>query len=180
MRRICGSGRRPSREDGMTLEMDKPREWYRGVPLSAKWPIFTGLAILIAWLGCFGVWAGVAPLNSAVLAGGTFVAIGQNKFIQHLKGGIIHEIVVKEGDVVEANQVLVRMDDTAAKARLRRLVLKKYRLLAMKARLEAEMHRSETITTPDGFSKNQDDNETKEILERQFDELRARQVSLAT
>ena len=127
-------------------------EWHRGVPLSAKWPIFTGLAILVVGLGCFGVWAGIAPLNSAVVASGTFVATGQNKLIQHFEGGIIREIAVKDGDVVEANQILVRMDDTAANAKLRRLVLKRYRLIVMKARLEAEMNSLETIEIPAAFS----------------------------
>src|ERR1700716_770208 len=164
----------------MRAEKDSIGEWYRGVPLSAKWPIFTGLAMLVVWLGCFGVWAGVAPLNSAVVASGTFVATGQNKLVQHFEGGIIREIAVKEGDVVEANQVLVRMDDTAANAKLRRLVLKKYRLLAMKARLEAEMHSSETIETPAAFGASARDPEVKAILERQRAELRARRASLAT
>ena len=164
----------------MRAEKDSIGEWYRGVPLSAKWPIFTGLAILVVWLGCFGVWAGVAPLNSAVVASGTFVATGQNKLVQHFEGGIIREIAAKEGDVVEANQVLVRMDDTAVNAKLRRLVLKKYRLLAMKARLEAEMSSSETIETPAAFSGSARDPEIKAILERQRAELRARRASLAT
>ncbi|MFK4385484.1 HlyD family type I secretion periplasmic adaptor subunit [Bradyrhizobium sp. USDA 223] len=155
-------------------------EWYRGVPLSAKWPIFTGLAILVVWLGCFGIWAAVAPLNSAVVASGTFVATGQNKLVQHFEGGIIREIAVKDGDVVEANQVLVRMDDTAANAKLRRLVLKKYRLLAMKARLEAEMSSSDTIKTPAAFSESARDPEIKAILERQRAELQARRASLVT
>src|SRR5206468_12055360 len=137
----------------MRAEKDSIGEWYSGVPLSAKWPIFAGLAILVVWLGCFGIWAGVAPLNSAVVAPGTFVATGQNKLIQHFEGGIIHEIAVKEGDVVETNQVLVRMDDTAPKAKLRRLVLKKYRLLAMKARLEAEISASGTIEIPTAFNR---------------------------
>src|SRR5206468_5515912 len=128
----------------MRPEKDTIGEWYRGVPLSAKWRIFSGLAILVVWLGCFGVWAGVAPLNSAVVASGTFVDTRQNKLIQHFEGGIIHEIPVKEGDVVETNQVLVRMHDTAANSRLRRLVLKKYRSLATKARLEAEISPSGT------------------------------------
>jgi membrane fusion protein, type I secretion system len=163
----------------MRAEKDSIGEWYRDVPLSAKCPIFTGLAILVVWLGCFGVWAGVAPLNSAVVAPGTFMATGQNKLVQHLEGGIIREIAVKEGDVVEANQVLVRMDDTAANAKLRRLVLKKYRLLAMKARLEAEMRSSETIETPAAFSESARDPEIKGILERQRAELRARKASLA-
>ena len=164
----------------MRAEKDSIGEWYRGVPLSAKWPIFTGLAMLVVWLGCFGVWAGVAPLNSAVVASGTFVATGQNKLVQHFEGGIIREIAVKDGDVVEANQIVVRMDDTAAKSKLRRLVLKKYRLLAMKARLEAEMSSSETIDTPAAFSESTRDPEIKAILERQRAELWARRASLAT
>ena len=164
----------------MRAENDSIGEWYRGVPLSAKWPIFTGLAVLVVWLGCFGVWAGVAPLNSAVVASGTFVATGQNKLVQHFEGGIIREIAVKDGDVVEANQVVVRMDDTAANSKLRRLVLKKYRLLAMKARLEAEMSSSETIDAPSAFSESARDPEIKAILERQRAELWARQASLAT
>ena len=164
----------------MRAENDSIGEWYRGVPLSAKWPIFTGLAVLVVWLGCFGVWAGVAPLNSAVVASGTFVATGQNKLVQHFEGGIIREIAVKDGDVVETNQIVVRMDDTAAKSKLRRLVLKKYRLLAMKARLEAEMSSSETIDTPSAFSESAHDPEIKAILERQRAELWARQASLAT
>jgi HlyD family type I secretion membrane fusion protein len=164
----------------MKAEKDSIGAWYHDVPLSAKWPIFTGLAILVAWLGCFGVWAGVAPLNSAVVAPGTFMATGQNKLVQHFEGGIIREIAVKEGDLVEANQVLVRIDDTAVNAKLRRLVLKKYRLLAMKARLEAEMRSSETIETPAAFSLSARDPEIKGILERQRAELQARRASLAT
>ena len=164
----------------MRAENDTIGEWYRGVPLSAKWPIFTVLAVLVVWLGCFGVWAGVAPLNSAVVASGTFVATGQNKLVQHFEGGIIREIAVKDGDVVEANQVVVRMDDTAANSKLRRLVLKKYRLLAMKARLEAEMSSSETIDAPSAFSESARDPEIKAILERQRAELWARRASLAT
>src|SRR5258708_17231606 len=159
---------------------DSVGEWYRGVPLSAKWPIFAGLAILVVWLGCFGIWAGVAPLNSAVVAPGTFVDTGRNKLIQHFEGRIISEVAVKEGDAVEANQVLVRIDDTAANAKLRRLILKKYRLVAMKARLEAEMSSSETIETPAAFSESARDPEINAILERQRTELRARRASLAT
>ena len=164
----------------MRAEKDSIGEWYRGVPLSAKWPIFAGLAILVVWLGCFGVWAGVAPLNSAVVAPGTFVATGPNKLVQHFEGGIIREIAVKDGDAVEANQVLVRMDDTAADTKLRRLVIKKYRQLAMKARLEAEMSSSDTIETPAAFSETARDPEIKAIFERQRAELRARRASLAT
>jgi HlyD family type I secretion membrane fusion protein len=162
----------------MRVEADGIGAWCRGVPLSAKWPILTGIGILLVWLGCFGVWAGIAPLNSAVVASGSFVATGQNKQVQHFEGGIIREIAVKEGDVVEANQVLVRMDDTAPNAKLRRLVLKKYRLLAMKARLEAEMRSSEAIETPAAFGESTRDPDIEAILQRQRAELWARRASL--
>ncbi len=65
-------------------------------------------------------------------------------------------------------------------AKLRRLVLKKYRLLAMKARLEAEMSSSETIETPAAFSGAHAIRKSKAILERQRAELWARRASLAT
>src|SRR5947207_5507378 len=164
----------------MRAEKDSIGEWYSGVPLSAKWPIFTGLATLVVWLGCFGVWAGVDPLNRAVVGPGTFVATGQNKLVQHFEGGIIREIAANDGDVVEANQILVRMDDTAANSKLRRLVVKKYRLLAMKARLEAEMSSSENIETPAAFSESARDPEIQAILARQRAELWARRASLVT
>jgi HlyD family type I secretion membrane fusion protein len=164
----------------MTAEKDSIGEWHRNVPLSAKLPIVVGLTIMVVWLGCFGVWAGVAPLNSAVVAPGKFMATGQNKLVQHFEGGIIREIAVKEGDVVAENQVLVRIDDTAANAKLRRLVLKKYRLVAMKARLEAETRSSETIETPAALSETVRDPEVKAIIERQRAELRARRANLAT
>ena len=90
-------------------------------------------------IGGFGVWAAIAPLEGAVVVSGSFVATGQNKHIQHLEGGILREMLVKEGDLVEAGQPLLRLDPTAAQAKLRRLVLRKYRLVITKARLEAEI-----------------------------------------
>ena len=110
---------------------------------------------------------------------GTFVATGQNKVVQHLEGGIIRDLGVKEGDTVELNQLLVRMDDTAAKAKLRRLILKNYRLQAMKARLEAEMSGADALETPPALAANAADPEVQAILDRQNLELRARRSSLA-
>ena len=164
----------------MTSQYRGIDQWHRDVPVSAKWPVFVGLGILVLLLGCFGVWAGVAPLSGAVVASGTFVATGQNKVVQHLEGGIIRDLGVKEGDTVELNQLLVRMDDTAAKAKLRRLVLKTYRLQAMKARLEAEMSGADALATPPALVANAPDPEVQAILDRQNLELRARRTSLAT
>ena len=62
----------------------------------------------------FGAWAALAPLDGAVVASGSFVANGQNKQVQHLEGGIIRDLRVREGDIVavRANRAL-RNPDTA-------------------------------------------------------------------
>jgi multidrug efflux pump subunit AcrA (membrane-fusion protein) len=90
--------------------------WHRDVQHNARGPIVVGALILLIWAVGFGSWAATAPLASAVVASGSFVATGQNKQVQHLEGGIIRELLVKEGDIVEANQPVVRLDDTAAQS----------------------------------------------------------------
>src|SRR5947207_11204564 len=115
-------------------------QWHRDVPRSARLPIAFGFVLLLVLSGGFGAWATIAPLEGAVVASGSFVATGQNKQVQHLEGGIIREILIKEGDLVEPNQLLLRLDETAVKSKLRRLVLRQSRLSAIEARLDAEIH----------------------------------------
>ena len=107
----------------MTSPSPSIDEWHRGVPAGVRKPILIGAAILLLCVGGFGVWAPFAPLEGAVVVSGSFVATGQNKHVQHLEGGILREVLVKEGDLVEAGQPLLRLDATAASTKLRRLVL---------------------------------------------------------
>lgn len=122
--------------------------WHREVPQSPRHATMLGVVVLCVGVLAFGMWAAFAPLNGAVVASGSFVATGQNKQVQHLEGGIIRDLLVREGDLVEAGQVLVHLDETHAKASLRRLVLKKYRTLAMQARLDAQINGNEGIAAP--------------------------------
>src|SRR5690349_4570516 len=154
--------------------------WHRDVQHSARRPIAIGVLILLIWALGFGVWAATAPLASAVVASGSFVATGQNKQVQHLEGGIIRELLVKEGDIVEANQPLVRLDDTVAQSKLRRLVTRRSRLLATAARLHAEISSSEQIQLPPAQADDMtNDSEMHSIVQAQQDELTARRRSLA-
>ena len=155
----------------MTASAPNPHQWYRGVPLSAKWPTIIGIATLLVWGGGFAVWAGWAPLNGAVVASGTFVATGQNKLIQHLEGGIVREVLAKEGDLIDAGQTLVHMEETLSNARLRRLVLRSIGFFSMKARLEAEMSGKEELEMPLALAAVAEDAEVKAIVERQRSEL---------
>jgi HlyD family secretion protein len=120
----------------------------------------------------------MAPLASAVVASGSFVATGQNKQVQHLEGGIIRELLAKEGDVVEANQPLVRLDDTAAQSKLRRLLTRQSRLLATAARLHAEINSSDRLQLSARLADEMNDPDVQSIIQAQEAELTARRLSL--
>jgi HlyD family type I secretion membrane fusion protein len=149
-------------------------QWHKDVPRSVRWPTILGFAVLMTCGLGFGVWASTAPLNGAVVTSGTFVATGQNKQVQHLEGGIIREVLVKEGDIVESNQTLMRLDETAAVAKLRRLQLRKYRLLTTQARLDAEISGKDAFEMPVALKTVATDPEVATIYTRQRAELRAR------
>ena len=160
----------------MSAGIPSLNQWHRSVRSNVKWPTVFGLAVLIVWAGGFGVWAGIAPLDGAVVAPGTFVATGQNKQIQHFEGGIVSEMLVQEGDTVEQNQPLVRLDETASRAKLRRLILRRYRLLTMQARLDAEVANRATFDMPAALVAEQDDPEVRVIFDRQQNEMLTRRA----
>jgi len=147
--------------------------WQRNVPNGLRRPMLFGFAVVALWAGGFGAWAALAPLDGAVVTSGSFVATGQNKQIQHFEGGIIKDMLVREGDLVEAGQALVRLDETAAKTKLRRLVLREYRLLSMQARLQAQIAGEEDFAMPEQLAANISDPEVEQIWARQKMELKA-------
>lgn len=113
-------------------------EWYSDVPRSIRVHSIVGLTVLFTSFGGFGFWAATAPLASAVIAQGSFVATGNNKIIQHLEGGIIKEMRVSEGDTVREGDILLTLDPTASRSNERMLQLRRLRLEAVVARLRAE------------------------------------------
>jgi len=152
-------------------------EWHKGVPAGVRKPIVIGAAILLLCIGGFGAWSLFAPLDGAVVVSGTFVATGQNKHVQHLEGGILREVLAKEGDLVENGQPLIRLDATAASTRLRRLVLKNHRQLIMKARLDAELEDQTGFALPSELvAEAVADPEIRGIYERQISEMKARRL----
>ncbi|NYT25706.1 HlyD family type I secretion periplasmic adaptor subunit [Alcaligenaceae bacterium] len=79
-------------------------------------PLRWGLGVLILGFGGFAVWAGFAPLDAGVPAEATVQVAGNRKSVQHLEGGTVDEILIREGDMVQAGQVLVRLNRTRALA----------------------------------------------------------------
>lgn len=152
--------------------------WYDTLPRSTRVPTIAGVVIMAVMVMGFGVWGNMAPIAGAVVASGVFVATGQNKIIQHLEGGVIREIYVREGDVVEQGQLLVELDETAPRAELRRLFLRRTRLTAIDARLHAEMREAAEIGFPDELTQVEILPEVKEILESQRHTFTARRNNM--
>lgn len=152
--------------------------WYSSIPRSARMHTLFGCVIIAGTILGFGVWGGTAPIAGAVVASGIFVATGQNKIIQHLEGGVIRDIAVREGDMVEPQQLLITLDDTAPKAELRRFELRYTRLQAMDARLQAEMKESAELIFPAAIIGAAQDPDTAPILDSQKLTFEARRQSL--
>lgn len=101
-------------------------------------PRSLGLWATTLFILVFGGWSVLAPLASAALAPGVISPDGRRKTIQHLEGGIIRSIHVREGDAVKAGDPLVTLADTKAKALDAEVRERLLHALAMEARLEAE------------------------------------------
>ncbi|MBK5569220.1 HlyD family type I secretion periplasmic adaptor subunit [Ensifer sp. SSB1] len=142
--------------------------WYAEVPRSIWQHTLIGFVLIGVTFGGFGAWAVTAPLAAAIIAQGSFVATGQNKVIQHFEGGIIKEILVSEGDHVTADQPLIRLDETAALANERQFFLRRARLEAIVARLNAQAHGLKEIALPDVLTSHlKDDAEIAPIVQSQ-------------
>ncbi|MDF2140288.1 HlyD family type I secretion periplasmic adaptor subunit [Paenirhodobacter sp. CAU 1674] len=144
-----------------------PVEWYADVPRRVWGHAVLGFALMVLAFGGFGIWAFRAPLAAAVMAQGSFVATGQNKVMQHLEGGIIAEILVREGETVSAGQPIVRLDGTLASATKRELDVRRARLEATEARLLAEHRGADRLLFPASLTDKAADLEIASIMEGQ-------------
>jgi HlyD family secretion protein len=95
----------------MTASEQDPRRVIRKLNLA-------GLAIIVVLIGGVGGWATTAQLAGAVIAPGTIVVESNVKKVQHPTGGVVGEILVKEGDAVHEGQLVLRLDDTVTRSTL--------------------------------------------------------------
>ena len=97
-----------------------------------------GALIVFLTFGVFGIWSFFAPMDSSALATGTVVVKSFRKTVQHLDGGIVTKILVKDGDLVKEGDTLITLDDTQIRAQLDIAFGQYFALAAQVARLEAE------------------------------------------
>jgi HlyD family type I secretion membrane fusion protein len=140
------------------------REWYADVPRRTYVPTVAGITSIVLFILGFGYWSNTALIAGAVITSGAFVTTGQNKIIQHLEGGVIRDIMVREGDIVSVGQTLIQLDPTAPRAELDRMILRHMRSAAMEARLVAEIRNDPQVTFPADLLARRNEPDIKSIV----------------
>lgn len=138
--------------------------------------IIAGLFFII-FLG----WAALARLDAASYAPGILAVSGQRQTVQHREGGVVGAIMVKEGERVRRGDVLISLAAADVQAQERALAGQAYRLLAQRARLEAEQDGRSTVPIPTEFATlaRGDEPLAMRALRLQQVELNARAATLA-
>ena len=120
-----------------------------------------------------------APLNGAVVANAVVKVEGNRKSVQHLDGGIVKELRVKEGDRVAADDVLIVLDDTQARAEHDVLSQQYLVLRATEERLKTELARQPELVMPEDFKARADDPNLPGIWRGQLHQFESRLAALA-
>ena len=114
-------------------------------------------SVAIRGLGCpplssssvgLGGWAAITELSGAVVAPGAVVVDSHVKKVQHPTGGVVGEILARDGDRVRAGDIVIRLDETVARANLAMVSKSLDELAARQGRLEAERDGMEQVSFP--------------------------------
>lgn len=138
-----------------------------------------GIALLIAAVGGFGGWAALAPIDSAAVAPGVVTVELSRRTVQHLEGGIVREILVREGDRVSPGELLVRLDATQSLAQLEIVRSQYLASRALEARLIAEQDGYREVVFPEDLLAARADPRVQEAIAGQQQVFAARARALS-
>jgi HlyD family type I secretion membrane fusion protein len=144
------------------------RDWKR--------PAMLGYLIIVLTFGVLGGWSAVARLDSAVVASGVVAMESNRKVIQHFEGGMIRQILVREGQHVQEGDVLFKLDETQSQANTDVARNQLDGMLAQEARLVSERDEQSDVTFPEELLKKADQPVVKDAIadqRKQFSERRA-------
>jgi len=139
-----------------------------------------GALIILVFFVIGGGWAATAPIAGAVIASGVVSPLGTRQRVQHLEGGIIREIRVREGDHVDAGAVLLVLTDIGTEAEAGQLSGRLQALAATEARLIAEREGAQKIRFDHPSLAARDDVEIRKLLEQQVNQFVARRANDAS
>ncbi len=148
-------------------------------PWTAKGHIAAGTVLLGLLIGGLGGWSAFAQLSGAVIATGELRKESNRQVVQHAEGGIVAEILVKEGDIVAAGDILLRLDETRPRAELAIIDVQLNEALATMARLTSERDGLSSMHVPDQLRQRRENNEgLASVIEGQQKLFAARLESL--
>lgn len=139
--------------------------WKNRMPTRIGMPVIAGLIIVAAFFGGFGYWAATVPIAGAAVSSGVIAASGLNQKVEHLEGGLISKILVREGDRVSRGQALIELDPTRVEAERNRVMVS---LLGLKARQEralAEREDLQELAFPEEIVESAGESGNRNILE---------------
>ena len=136
----------------------------QGARPSIRLHLMIGLAVVAVLAGGLGGWASTAEISGALIAPGSIVVESNVKKVQHPTGGVVGEVRARDGDVVKAGDVVVRLDDTVTKASLAIVTKNLDGLWARAARLEAEQQGLDRIVFPKPLLERADDPDVRNVM----------------
>lgn len=125
--------------------------WSKGIDTDSAGILKKASFVLWFVFGFGLIWASTFHLGGAVIASGRVIAENRNRVVQHLEGGILRELLVKEGDKVKEGDILAHLDDTQAKAQLDAALLQSAIVKVQLARRQAEVNGADAIDFPLDF-----------------------------
>jgi HlyD family secretion protein len=131
---------------------------------SIRLHLIVGLAVVIILAGGLGGWASTTEISGALIAPGSIVVESNVKKVQHPTGGVVGEVLARDGDIVKAGDVVVRLDDTVTKASLAIVTKNLDGLWARAARLQAEQQGLDKIVFPASLLDRADDPDVRNII----------------
>ncbi len=141
--------------------------------------ILLGLIGILLLFGGLGTWAATSQIAGAIVASGTLGVESKIKTVQHLEGGIVGKILVRNGDHVKAGQLLIRLDDTTIRANHAIVEGRLNELDATLARLRAERDGLDKITFPERLLKKKSRPAVKAMMRGQTSLFTVRRKSKA-
>jgi HlyD family type I secretion membrane fusion protein len=106
------------------------------------------MVVIVLFIGGFFAWTMFATLESAAIAPGSVIVAGNRRVIQHLEGGIVQKIYVRDGSHVKKNQLLIKLQDTMVKATYDINYHDFWTLSGKEARIQAELNQQQGVTFP--------------------------------
>jgi HlyD family secretion protein len=126
-------------QEPLILDAPRPR---------TRVPVLLGYVIVFLFAVVLGGWAALTPLAEAAIATGLLKVEGTRRTVQHFEGGIVREILARDGDRVRAGQVLMRLEQPQAAQQTETMRSQRWALVAQDARLVAELAGAETVRFP--------------------------------